>query len=327
MSTQEKELPEKHAQVPTPYGFSHIAIPGRDLAQSKQFFVEVLGGDLTEDKPDTVRVQFDTFKIVLGPQSGGATPHDAEYPHYGFTVQAQDFMGIKQRLEAYGVPTHDPWGRKGRPTALMYFRDPSGNQFEMYCPQGFNAVPLRLGARAGGDYVIDFAALNYRSLQPLADKARLPKVRPGGFNHMTLPVRDMHEGKRFWVAAVGGSVLFELPDHITVRVGGADIGQSPTNRGWTAPDARYPHYTLLVKPEDLIPLKERLESYAIPTHDIWTRNGTHAAMYFRSPSGNLWEFYCESGFKGAVRRGVSAGGDYAPDVKALNYDSWKDPGK
>ncbi len=70
MSTQEKELQEKHAQVPTPYGFSHIAIPGRDLAQSKQFFVEVLGGDLTEDKPDTVRVQFDTFKIVLGPQSG-----------------------------------------------------------------------------------------------------------------------------------------------------------------------------------------------------------------------------------------------------------------
>ncbi len=144
---------------------------------------------------------------------------------------------------------------------------------------------------------------------------------------MTLPVRDMHEGKRFWVAAVGGSVLFELPDHITVRVGGADIGQSPTNHGWTAPDAEYPHYTLLVKPEDLIPLKERLESYAIPTHDIWTRNGTDAAMYFRSPSGNLWEFYCESGFQGAVRRGVSAGGDFTPDVKALNYDSWKDPGK
>jgi len=41
MSTQEKELQEKHAQVPTPYGFSHIAIPARDLAQSKQNFGEV----------------------------------------------------------------------------------------------------------------------------------------------------------------------------------------------------------------------------------------------------------------------------------------------
>ena len=327
MSTQEKELQEKHAQVPTPYGFSPISLPARDIALSKQFFVEVLGGELIDDKTDTVRVRIGTLQIVLGPQSGGATPRDAEYPHYGLTVQSQDFMGIKERLDAYGVPTHDPWGRKGRPAALMYFRDPSGNQFELYCAEGFNAVPLKLGARAGGDYVIDFAALNYLSLQPPAAKTKLPRVRPQGFNHMTLPVRDMQEGKRFWVAAVGGSVLFELPDHVTVVVGGEQIGQSTAKGGWTAPDAKYPHYTLLVKPEDLIPLKERLESYGIPTHDIWTRNGTDAAMYFRSPSGNLWEFYCESGFKGIVRQGVPAGGDYTPDVKALNYDSWKDPGK
>lgn len=326
MSTVEAHMEYKAATAPTPYGFSHISIPARDLALSKQFFVEVLGGELIEEKPDTVCVQLGTFKIALGRQPGGATPHDAEYPHYALTIQSQDYMGIKQRLEAYGVPTHDPWGRKGRPAALMYFRDPSGNQFEMYCAEGFDAVPLKLGARAGGDYVIDFAALNYRSLQPPADRSKLPKGRPVGYNHMTLPVRDMHEGKRFWVAVVGGSVLFELPDHVTVVLGGAEIGQSTTDSGWTSPDAEYPHYTLLVKPAVLIPLKERLKSYGIPTHDIWTRNGTDAAMYFRSPTGNLWEFYCESGFTGPVRRGVSAGGDYAPNVKALNYDAWKDPG-
>ena len=327
MSTQEKALQEKHAQVATPYGFGPLSVPARDVTLSKQFFVEVLGGDLVEDKPDSVRVIIGTLQIDLGPQAGGATPHNAEYPHYGLTVQPQDFMGIKQRLDAYGVPAHDPWGRKGRSAALMYFRDPSGNQFELYCGEGFNAVPLKLGARAGGDFVIDFDALNYRSLQPPADKTKLPKVRPEGFNHMTLPVRDMQEGKRFWVSAVGGTVLFELPDHVTVVVGGEQIGQSTAKSGWTAPDAEYPHYTLLVKPEALIPLKERLESYGVPTHDIWTRNGTDAAIYFRSPSGNLWEFYCENGFKGPVRRGISAGGDYAPDVKVLNYDTWKDPGK
>jgi len=327
MSTPEKELQEKHSMGPAPYGFSHIAIPTRDLALSKQFFAEVLGGDLTLDQSDSVHVQFNTFTIVMGLQSGGATPHDAEYPHYGLTVHAQHFMGIKQRLEAYGVPTHAPWGRKGRPAALMYFRDPSGNQFELYCPEGFNTVPLKLGVRAGGDFVIDFSALNYRSLQTPADKTKLPRVRPEGFNHMTLPVRDMQEGKRFWVAAVGASVLFELSDHVTVRLGGAEIGQSTTDGGWTAPDAEYPHYTLLVKPEDLMPLKARLERYRIPTHDFWTRNGTDTAMYFRSPTGNLWEFYCGSGFKGRVHRGLSAGGDYTPDVKALHYDSWNDPGK
>ena len=77
----------------------------------------------------------------------------------------------------------------------------------------------------------------------------------------------------------------------------------------------------------MLPLKERLESYGVPTSEVWSRNGIDAVMYFRDPSGTLWELYCESGFKGAVRRGVSAGGDYIPDVTALNYDTWKDPAK
>ena len=328
MNTQAVHSQDKDLGQSTPSGFSHIAIPSRDLAQSKRFFVDVLGGNLISDGPTLARVQLGDFGIVLGLQAGGATPADAEYPHYAFTVAPEDFMGIKQRLEAFGVPTHDPWGRQNRPHALMYFRDPSGNQFELFCPSGFNAVPLRLGHRAGGDYVIDFAALCYSALQaPAANDVQLPNVRPKGYNHMTVPVRDMHEGKRFFVAVLGGTVAFERPAHVTVVVGGAEIGLSSETRGWTAADAEYPHYTFFVKPEDLAPLGQQLEAYGIPTSDIWSRNGSDAALYFRDPSGNLWELYCESGFKGAVRRGASAGGDYAPDVKALNYGAWKDPGK
>ena len=326
MESQAAQLQAAKMQGPTPYGLSHIAIPSRDLNQSKQFFVDVLGGNLTVDEPALARVGFGKFAIVLAPQSGGATPAHAEYPHYAFTVAPEDFMGIKRRLEAFGVPTHDPWGRMNRPHALMYFRDPSGNQFELFCPSGFNAVPLRLGSRAGGDYVIDFAALGYGKLQKPATETDLPNVGPGEYNHMTLPMRDMHEAKRFFVNVLGGTVAFERPEHITVIVGGAEIGLSPEAGGWTAADAEYPHYTFFVKSADMIPLRERLESYGVPTSDVWSRNGIDAAMYFRDPSGTLWELYCENGFKGAVCRGVSAGGDYMPDVKALNYDRWKDPG-
>lgn len=327
MDSQAAQLQEAKMQVPTPCGLSHIAIPSRDLDQSKQFFVDVLGGELSLDEPALVRVRFGNFAIVLAPQSDGATPAHAEYPHYAFTVAPEDFMGIKQRLEAFGVPTHDPWGRMNRPHALMYFRDPSGNEFELFCPSGFNAVPLRFGSRAGGDYVIDFAGLCYSKLQKPAPGTDLPTVGPGGYNHMTLPVRDMHEAKRFFVAALGGTVAFERPEHITVIVGGAEIGLSSESGGWTAADAEYPHYTLLVKSADMIPLKQRLETYAVPTSDLWSRNGSDTAMYLRDPSGTLWELYCESGFQGVVRRGVSAGGDYKPDVKALNYETWRDPRK
>ena len=110
-------------------------------------------------------------------------------------------------------------------------------------------------------------------------------------------------------------------------VGGAEIGLSSEAGGWTAADAEYPHYTFLVKSADMIPLKQRLESYGVPTSDVWRRNGVTPQCIFRDPSGTLWELYCESGFQGVARRGVSAGGDYKPDVKALNYETWRDPGK
>jgi catechol 2,3-dioxygenase-like lactoylglutathione lyase family enzyme len=314
--------------TPTPCAFHQISVPSRDLAQSRRFFTEVLGGDLTLDEPGRVRVQFGDLSIVMAPQAGGATAPHAEYPHYGFDIAPDDFLPIKQRLEAYGVPTHDPWGRQNRPQALMYFRDPSGNQFELYCAGGFTAVPLRLGARAGGDYVIDFPALCYTALHPpVTPDPERPRHRPMGFSHMTLPVRDMHESKRFLVAVLGGEVAFELPDHVTVKVGGAEIGMAPHPGGWTAPDAEYPHYTFLVKPEDLLPLRERLQAHGVPTTEVWTRDGVDAALYFRDPSGNLWELYCERGFQGPTRRAPSAGGDYVPDVQALNYDAWQDPGR
>jgi catechol 2,3-dioxygenase-like lactoylglutathione lyase family enzyme len=125
-STQE----QASAKTQAPVRFSHINLPTRDFAQATRFYTEVLGGELIEDGPP-VRIQLGTFGIALGPQQGGATEPNREHPHYAFTVHAEDFKALKERLEAYGVPTHEPWTRSGSPCSLMYFRDPSGNQFEM----------------------------------------------------------------------------------------------------------------------------------------------------------------------------------------------------
>src|SRR4029453_11262545 len=104
-----------------------------------------LGGEAHEDD-NSVRIQLGTFGVVLGPQETGATDPGREHPHYAFTVRAEDFRPLKERLEAFGVPTHEPWTRSGSTCSLMYFRDPSGNQFEMFCAQGDVGLPLRIGA-------------------------------------------------------------------------------------------------------------------------------------------------------------------------------------
>jgi hypothetical protein len=121
--------------------------------------------------------------------------------------------------------------------------------------------------------------------------------------------------------------MIDHPSHVTVRVAGADIGNGgPLESGWTARDAEYPHYTLLVAPDDLLPLKERLASYGVPTSEVFSRGGAAASIYHRDPTGNLWELLCESGFTGGTRRTAAAGGDYQPDLGALCYDRWNDPG-
>lgn len=312
--------PSDVAGGPAPYGFRGISVPARDLQQAKQFYVGVLGGNLAGEQGDTATVTFGDFVIGLGKQDKGATPRESEYPHYAFTVGPVEFVAAKHRLESCGIPTHEPWCRQGSPSALMYFRDPSGNQFELYCEEGVPELPMRIGARAGGDYVVPFASLNYDSLPVAATRASSGFESLGaGFNHMTLPVRDMQEGKRFLVNVLGGKVKFEHPTHTTVYVGGAEFGQAPMPHGWTLPDVEFPHYTLLARADDILPIKHRVESFDVPCSDVWTRNGSDACLYLRDPSGNLLEIYCERGFNGAASQ--------KPDVQALNYDTWRDPGK
>jgi catechol 2,3-dioxygenase-like lactoylglutathione lyase family enzyme len=150
-----------------------------------------------------------------------------------------------------------------------------------------------------------------------------------GFSHISLPVRDIAEAVRFWTAIFQAEpVRNNHPDRFAeVRVGGMVLGLSKQPAGWTAANAEFPHYAFFVQPQVMKPLKQRLESFGVPTHSIWTRNRKEALMYFRDPSGNLFELYCEAGFPEVndIPLGVSAGGDYEVDFQALTYNRWRDP--
>jgi hypothetical protein len=61
---------------------------------------------------------------------------------------------FKACLERAGVPTHAIWTRN-RVEALMYFRAPSGNLFELYCKEGYAAEQIPVGKGADGDYEVD----------------------------------------------------------------------------------------------------------------------------------------------------------------------------
>lgn len=148
--------------------------------------------------------------------------------------------------------------------------------------------------------------------------------RFSGLNHLSIPVRDRQEAIRFFTDVLGADVALDNPSFTEVLLAGTIIGISEQAGGWTAPNAEFPHYAFSIEGADMQPMKERLESFGIPTHSIWTRHGVEALMYFRDPSGNLFEMYCTRGFPGAADapRPTHWGGNYGIDLRALCYETW-----
>ena len=113
-------------------GMSHISLPCRDLEESKILYSEVMGGELVHQITGFVEYKIEDIIIGVSEQPDGWTGPDDEFPHYAFFVEAQDFTPMVSWLRQNGVTTSEPWTRDGI-RGLLYFCDPSGNLFEIYC--------------------------------------------------------------------------------------------------------------------------------------------------------------------------------------------------
>ena len=113
-------------------GISHSSLPCLDIEQSKIFYSEVMGGELAHQIAGFVEYKIEDIIIGVSEQPDGWTGPDDEFPHYAFFVEAQDFTPMVSWLRQNGVTTSEPWTRDGI-RGLLYFCDPSGNLFEIYC--------------------------------------------------------------------------------------------------------------------------------------------------------------------------------------------------
>jgi catechol 2,3-dioxygenase-like lactoylglutathione lyase family enzyme len=299
----------------------HISLPCSNLAEAKRFYIEVLGGELYHDTPGFAEVALGGMIVGLSEQGGGWTGPDAEYPHYGFNVEPADFALAQPWFAGCDVPTHG-WTRNYK-TALLYFRDPSGNLLELYCDNGFGGISsLALGPRQGG-VALPLAELNYKWSGKVANSIST-RPRLASFAHLSVPVKDIEQAKRFFIEVMGGEPL-PTSDPATfteVRVAGAIVGLSTRSGVWTGPNAEYPHYAFYADGQNFLPLIDWLRCNGVVTPGPWTRDGKKGLMYFRDPSGNLFEIYCGKDIPQAAHfpRGVKQGGSYAPNYSELFYD-------
>jgi catechol 2,3-dioxygenase-like lactoylglutathione lyase family enzyme len=148
------------------------------------------------------------------------------------------------------------------------------------------------------------------------------------FSHVSLPCRDLDEAKHFYVEVMGGELVVDVPPlFASVRLCGVDIGFGTAGCSFVTPSNEYPHFAFFIGPDELLRMKHWLTQCGIPTSNFWTRMGIEALMFVRDPSGNMIEFYCERGFKGAedLPHGPARGHGTAVDIDKLYYESFKVP--
>ena len=303
-------------------GMSHVSLACRDLEEAKLFYSRVLGGQWVHEIPGFVEYRIADIIFGLAERSAGWTGADHEYPHYAFYIDGENFGLMKNWLAFYGIP-HHPYRRDK--TALIYFRDPSGNLFELYCDGGYeNLDSLPAAPRRGGPE-IDFRGLKYawHSRAALESNAAQPAPRFGAFAHASLYCHDLEQAKRFYTRVLGGDLIHDVDGFSEVRVAGIIIGITVRPGTTTAPDAEYPHYAFFVESDDFLPAVSWLRHNGVVTSEPWTRDGVKGLLYFRDPAGNLLELYCKNSKDAAhFARGVRQGGSYAVDFAALNY-AWQ----
>ncbi len=139
--------------------FNHVSIWARDVELSKKFYADVLGGRIVnEGTPNFAEVNVAGTIIGLSGVRSTVQASDTEFPHMAFEIESKHFLPMKKWLEDHGVKTHEPWTRH-HVEGLMYFKDPSGNLIEMYCPKFAGAKDLQKSGTVIG--VVDLASLDY----------------------------------------------------------------------------------------------------------------------------------------------------------------------
>ena len=146
-------------------------------------------------------------------------------------------------------------------------------------------------------------------------------------DHVSLACRDLDEGIRFYRDVLGGEMVVAEGAFALFNLAGARVGISSAGCTFMQPGDEYPHVAFNCDADALVKMRDWLNACGVPTTDFWTRQGIETLMFFRDPSGNVIELFCEEGYEDApnLPTGPAQGHGTALDIDAIGYDNWQVP--
>ncbi|MEP5613615.1 MAG: VOC family protein [Cyclobacteriaceae bacterium] len=119
----------------------HLAIPVRDLGETRSFYRDTMGFEEGRSSDQWVDFNFYGHQFVIhlleSSSEEVANPVDGKHvpvPHFGVVLRWEDWENLADRLKSHNIEfVIEPYTRfKGEigEQATMFFRDPSGNALE-----------------------------------------------------------------------------------------------------------------------------------------------------------------------------------------------------
>ncbi len=114
----------------------HLSIPVRDLAESRAFYVDLLGCDLGRVRDDFIDVWFYGMQVSLHAEPEQVRPIEEQgVQHFGVTLGAEDLQRLLRRLDGQRVtwvsPVSTDYPGTPKEQTKAKLSDPSGNVIEL----------------------------------------------------------------------------------------------------------------------------------------------------------------------------------------------------
>lgn len=215
----------QHEQPGAAIWIDHFVVPANDLDRWRRFTAAVMGGEELAAGGDAGRI---TFMMVGRHHNGGALyggklpdqpPLGQALPRYGFYVRQEELDLHRRRLDQLDVEASDPvrTSAGGEEGTALYFRDPDGNEYELWAGDSLPSGAMESGNRLGIGR-ISHAVFESRDLDRSVEfHTRYLAVDP-------IRSADIPKNVAVLRLAGGGRVLFQKIDPDTPTRGGERMG-------------------------------------------------------------------------------------------------------